>query len=321
MFTYIQNHEYLNSHPEIVSEYKNSMIFIGDQQQIYVPVINSYVGLGKDAYTYLLNKLDNNTGDFNVLYDILKHDTVTSLYAQYSVKDLAETTTSTTINSPLGNNYTIPNGGDSLYTKTANQILQAKRNVVVRGAWNDENLDVNDRVLNSGINVTIKHQGNNYVTGTAIDSNGNEYTYSYYNPEHDIILIDDTYTWTYINTQSSYIIKFAYEFATAQANRVYHNIQPVYVKLKDNSADEGYRYYEVTRNSNYLVANGNNIWDLVNNEIPNGTNIAIFAEGGTQGYLDPNQSIMIYEPVWYQKDSAITGSHNTNIADGIQTIY
>ena len=30
--------------------YYNSMIFIGDEQQIYVPVMDTYVGIGTTAY-------------------------------------------------------------------------------------------------------------------------------------------------------------------------------------------------------------------------------------------------------------------------------
>ena len=235
MFTYIQNHEYLNEHPEILSEYKNSMIFLGDQQQIYVPVINTYVGLGVDAYSYILEKFNGNESNLSDLISYINNNNVTSIYAQYSPKDFGTGSFDIPYNgdadSPNLTQLTI-NSNDPNFSKNI-QKLKANRNVVIRGVHDDTNV-FNTLNTNSGINVTIKHEGS-LQSGSVND----KYSYSYYNPEHDIILIDDSKTWSYIASVNSYIIDFASKFATQQANRIYKNIigeDTVYIEKEFNEA-------------------------------------------------------------------------------------
>ena len=345
MFAYIQNHTQLTE--SMLNEYRNSMIFLGDQKQIFVPVINSYVGLGTDAYTYILNKLNDGKDNLQRLYDNINNNNVTSIYAQYSPKDFNDNNVNsgqTVITGPINNNVTIDH---SLSTRTAdiNQKLQAKRNVVIRGLHDNDIIFSHYGTVNpkSGINVTIQHQGGNYLSGTDADG----HSFSYYDPEHDVILIDDTRTWTYIAEQSSYMIDFASKFATQQANRVYHDLlgdSEVYIEKEFNEVfiqgDGGTieaidTVYVKLANGNYAetrIQNGKiqayngtswiDIYNLSTNTIIDTTPNSQFAGiGGTESVPDPsNPSNSVKVPVWYQKDSAVTSTYNMNLVDGINSI-
>ena len=248
MFTYIQNHSNLT--PSMINEYKNSMIFIGDQKQIYVPVINSYVGLGVDAYSYILDKFNNNEADLLDLLNHINKNNVTSIFAQYSEKDFANKADGPyyipypdVVADPQHNNdrdhelYVEVHGGS--INSSVIESLKAKRNVVIRGI-HDEDVLLNSSNTNSGINVTIHHDG---VLSQGEDG---KYSYSYHDPEHDIILIDDSKTWDHIAYLNTYMIDFTTKFATQQANRIYKNIigegdDPVYIEKEFDEAFISYQ--------------------------------------------------------------------------------
>ena len=62
LFGYIANK--LDLTPDVINKYKNSLIFIGDEKQIYQPLTNTYIGVG---YTALQGKQD--LLEFNTNYD------------------------------------------------------------------------------------------------------------------------------------------------------------------------------------------------------------------------------------------------------------
>ena len=59
LFGYISKNSDLDEN--IIQRYKNSLIFIGDEKQIYIPTINSYVGIG---LSYLDNVINNSQFTF-----------------------------------------------------------------------------------------------------------------------------------------------------------------------------------------------------------------------------------------------------------------
>lgn len=59
LFTYIAKKEDLTS--EMVNMYKNSLIFIGDEHQIYHPLTNTTIGIGKSEFDRRLAELDIDT--------------------------------------------------------------------------------------------------------------------------------------------------------------------------------------------------------------------------------------------------------------------
>jgi len=59
LFTYIAKKEDLT--PEMISLYNNSLIFIGDEHQIYHPLTNTTIGIGKSEFERRLAELDIDT--------------------------------------------------------------------------------------------------------------------------------------------------------------------------------------------------------------------------------------------------------------------
>ena len=53
MFAYVPNKSDLTV--DNINLYSNSLIFIGDENQIYQPLTNTYIGIGKTAYNNLFN--------------------------------------------------------------------------------------------------------------------------------------------------------------------------------------------------------------------------------------------------------------------------
>jgi len=53
IFTYVKHSADITD--QVKEIYESSLIFIGDEQQIYVPIIDTYVGVGKSKYDELAN--------------------------------------------------------------------------------------------------------------------------------------------------------------------------------------------------------------------------------------------------------------------------
>jgi len=251
MFAYIDKHGDLTQ--SMVNQYNESLIFLGDEQQIFVPVINAYVGIGQTAYKNLLSRINQNNDDLIEYNKYIHKDTVNGIYVQYSPDE---------IKTAIGNNNTSININGTPVTKdTASTIFKANTNVVLKGINDGINgLDGLGRsvgtVNTSGITINITREGNQR-TGTykIKDSNGNEheYSYSYYDP-YDVISIDDSKTWSYIKSSNSYLTDFITKFSTEQANRVYRNIlgipnggASIYI---EKEFDEAFNYSDVTKTIN-----------------------------------------------------------------------
>ena len=86
LYAYIRHGVDIND--QIKDVYRNSMIFIGDEQQIYVPVMDTYVGIGMTAYNATLDRITDLEGRINEVAETLSRDLVSKLYANYSFDDL-----------------------------------------------------------------------------------------------------------------------------------------------------------------------------------------------------------------------------------------
>ena len=342
MLAYIDNHNELTQ--SMINEYNSSLIFLGDEKQIFVPIINTYVGIGESAYQYLLNKIGSSDANFDAFNEYIHKDTVTSIYAQFTPTELEEKRQQSSNGSFVLRGENINDQGIS-YT-----AFKANRNVVIKGLNPVNELTGNTIDVNtySGINVSITH-ASQLQTGEYIYNN-ERYTYSYYAP-YDIITVDDSYTWSYIRNSNTYMTEFVTKFATQQANRVYKNIlgeseeyieksfneafnydeetgtlniiKPVYVKTKtggysevtvENTTD-GYRIKATVDNAEYIVYStiaGDTVANL-------STILADENNAGLYGGYYHNANLNIDIPYWYNFEN--TGSTgNTNIADGIQTL-
>ena len=79
LFGYIEKSSEMND--TIIQRYKNSLIFIGDEKQIYVPITNSYVGVGMSA----INNIKNSIPSIDKIYikDIANNSLANSYTTYY----------------------------------------------------------------------------------------------------------------------------------------------------------------------------------------------------------------------------------------------
>ena len=84
LFTYIQHKSDLTT--EIAQRYKNSLIFIGDKQQIYNPLTNTYIGILSTYTTYAsyLQVEPKNIGTHNIIFG--NDNSYTSAYINGNLK-------------------------------------------------------------------------------------------------------------------------------------------------------------------------------------------------------------------------------------------
>ena len=348
-FSYIEKANELTQ--DMINQYNSSLIFLGDEKQIFVPVINTYVGLGQTAYSYILNKFELTDINFSEYDKYIHNDTVTSIYAQFSPEELLEAMRQ-------ANNHQIVIRNKSINEEPiAYTTFKANKNIVIKGLnqYNDFNNTV-DESVHSGVDINIKHAGS--VQRGTYKFNGKEYSYTYYNP-YDVITVDDTKTWSYITSSNTYIVDFVTKFATQQANRVYKNLlgeddsyiekqfdeafhydnvtgqlieyEDVYVKwynaaykpIKVINTDNGYRIQvigEVDPDTNeeyiiYSTISGDTIATL--EDILAGPNSTSNQKGAKYGgyWTDTNNNIY---PIWYHLEN--TGKSTIDIVDGIQTL-
>jgi len=357
LFAYIRQASNLS--PEIVEQYKNSLIFMGDEKQIYQPLTNSYIGIGTTAYNNLLSHVEYIRND--VLQDL--HDNITyrnvvrSISAQWNPDQLPGSTD--VVTNVLNNNKEYGSAGNS---KT---FLRAIGDVTVRGANKfDTKNNFSDipTYTYSGINVSITHTPVAVEVIEGHDAYGFPYR-SYIQTTNSYITIDDTYTWTYIGEKATYLSDFAMQYAREQANKVYKNLLGLNVNYIEKEFNQIFTYNVETGvpNMNTVYAYAyNTTGELVFQELKYGIDPA--TNNITYLYLDRNndnaynntdvvvaryknnswivEDIISYKdafkidyemstedgefgtriPVFYEFDESSTSYSNINIADGINTI-
>ena len=341
---------------ELLKQYENSLIFIGEEQQIYQPLTNTYIGIGKSAFTELENQINDVTGNkISEVVSYLNKTNTGKISAQYSEGQFKKLYGLGT--GPLGTYNSNDYYADDIYTTSNNVILRGANQFT---GINDGTISGLQNVFaNSGINVSIKQ-------GSAYDSEYNpldgSYSVTYY--ETSYITIDDTYTWSYIGSVNTYITDYAQKVAVEQANRVYKNLlgindnvyiekgfgeafsynvvtkelvtmdgENVYIKNKNGE------FQPVTINEDTITYNGKTIFkydDTTHQWRPlhdsDGITASYFSDFSfTEGYgsmayynwdsdSDTLNPVNEYVPIFYQLDSSYTAYANINIADGINTI-
>ena len=341
---------------ELLKQYENSLIFIGEEQQIYQPLTNTYIGIGKSAFTELENQINDVTGNkISEVVSYLNKTNTGKISAQYSEEQF--------INLHGSNPGSLGTYNTNYYLH--DDIYTTSNNVVLRGA--NQFTGVNDNTIsglqnvfaNSGINVSINRGQAHRNEYNPLDGS---YNVTYY--ETSYITIDDTYTWSYIGSVNTYITDYAQKVAVEQANRVYKNLlgindnvyiekgfseafsynvvtkelvtmdgENVYIKNKDGE------FQPVTINENTISYNGKTIFkydDTTHQWRPlhdsDGITASYFSDFSfTEGYgsmayynwdsdSDTLNPVNEYVPIFYQLDSSYTAYANINIADGINTI-
>ena len=301
MFAYIDNHNELTQ--SMVNQYNESLIFLGDEKQIFVPLINAYVGLGMSTYQDLLNRIDQSNDNLAEYNKYIHNDTVTSIYVQFSPEEIEAIRT---------HNGNTPGGSITLRNETIDErsrsetVFKANKNVVLKG-FNDYELNNGQDELGnaidtsdtSGITVSIKHNYDldhpSYTGKYTIG--GVQYSYTYYSA-YDVITIDDTKTWSYIKASNTYLSNFAMRFATDQADQVYKNIlginDPVYI---EKDFEEAFNYNNTT------------------NELTEFTGVYIKLKDGTYGQVEVVSQKGVGYAILYNGKVIYTNLVNTTPTD------
>lgn len=323
---------------EMVEQYRNSLIFLGDEQQIFQPLTGAYVGIGMTYFNEVKEEILKNTEMLMNLDEHIHQNVVNSLWAEYSKEEFDSVFTDASIVQKwIAGGYR--NYGEGV-------ALMTNQDIVVKGlhdydkdtgkikttddiGWtiDDENHpNINNTLWkhitrdrysagSTGIQVNVHHTGE-YKTGE--DEYG--FTYSYWQGQ-DYITIDDHLTWSYIASQSSYLMMFSKRMAVDQANRVYHDIlggnEPVYI---EKSFDE--------------IFDINNYGDLVPIIDPeDGGDVYIHVKNNTDDPLDTGKYELVqiynddetgYYYVYYKTTDKNTGdplfyilkTNDTTLTDG-----
>ena len=282
IFTYISTKEALNGlDAEVLEKYQNSLIFIGDQKQIYQPLTNTYVGIGVDAFNELQRQITQSGNNLTAFNTYIHNDVVTTIYGQYNTNDLHQFAEDA-INESKAREFLKNNTlGNSVNLTNYSYLSKTNRNVLIKGIYDynykqpysstyyDINI-ANDVVQyqkpaasygTSGINVNVVHTGAWKRSNPTVE---NPYGFSYWEGQ-DILTIDDRLTWSYITQNTNYLKDYARHIAAEEANRIYHNLlgedveyvsknldNILYYNPEDNTIDLNDMYIKVIDNSNPL---------------------------------------------------------------------
>lgn len=228
---------------DIKAIYNNSLIFIGDEQQIFVPAMNTYVGIGMTAYNATIQRIDDVENQIKQLADTLTADLVAKIYPNYSMDEMLGTNGNNGIKSTgetppvdlkagkkdlwaLNNEVTIKGVND--YDPTTGFARTNANPYVLNGPDDSEYTTItvtnsywyhkDEHALpTSGIKVT-PHWGDfvrveNPITGQAIEKRVGNY-----------IAIDDELTWSYMTSAYAYTLAFSQKYTASEVDRLYHNL-------------------------------------------------------------------------------------------------
>lgn len=245
LFTYIAHGVDLTTN--ITTQYENSLIFIGDEQQIFVPKMHAYVGIGMGSYGNTINAINDLNDAIVKLKGDLNRSLISQMYAGWNKYELSK--------NDAADKYLVTNGvvttsklkplleGDTASIKSMTQEVTVRGiadydpntqlaytsfklgrtldgrltgNVTGNAAdyeiYVDPTTRTNGIYASSGISVTMHH-----VDGVT-DQDGNVHGTENY------IFIDDKLTWSYIASAYTYSMAFAQQYTKDAIDRVYSNI-------------------------------------------------------------------------------------------------
>ena len=239
LISYVRHGVDINS--EIKEVYKNSLIFIGDESQIYVPAMNTYVGIGNTAYNNTISRIDAIEQQISELGTTLSADLVSKIYVNYSLDEINGTNGKQAAGVAAGlsaeewalnNEITIKGVGDydentgfakdnssnasRYHTYTANHFdnTAGTKEVIVT---NSQYYNSQSHQPTSGITVTpywgTKQTVLNQATGQYITKRTGSY-----------ITIDDKLTWSYMTSAYSYALNYTRIHTANEIDRLYHNL-------------------------------------------------------------------------------------------------
>lgn len=262
-FAYIRHQIDLDLNPDIVTQYNNSLIFIGDEKQIYAPAMGAYVGIGMTSYNNTLNRIAQVENSVNDIGNQLAGSSVTKIYPGVDGDGTGQYMNA--------NDYTYLNNEISI-RGWADYDENTYTGTNVRHGWwqgTQYNWEVgpsditynSDGIPKSGISVRS-------MPGALVPIYNSLGEVTGYKQQKNIIYIDDTYTWSYIRHSNSYISNFAQRYVDSEIDRVYHDLLgesgPVYlpVSVENIKNDED----TLVVNPNYVAPV--NPYDVDANKVP-----------------------------------------------------
>jgi len=241
--------------------YYNSMIFIGDEQQIYVPVMDTYVGIGTTAYNNTLDRITALEARIQEVAESLSQESVNRIFANYSWRDL-DTTYNSYINqdSIQGSNFAansyhawqlnneVTFKGINDYDPTTGFSRQITNPYVIYDANGHKYILNNDysktgNGIGPGLATAVDHQTSYDATdlysknaqptsGITVEAHYGEMV-KVYNPVSkqyvdrrlgNYISIDDKLTWSYMTSAYAYTLNYSTNYVNSEVERVYHNL-------------------------------------------------------------------------------------------------
>lgn len=322
IFAYISHSSDLND--RLAQVYENSLIFVGDEQQIYVPKFGAYVGVGMTSYNNIMGRVDDVLSQLAEFKKTMNETAVKKLYVDYG--------TATTID---GQEY----GGKFL----SENIAGAKSinpdylsgSVVITGSYdvnletflkNDTHYAYNAATGNwEAIQTQQPDQMRAPTSGIRI-SYTSDWTYVTLDggviskvPTDQRLVIDDSATWAYMTNAYSYTLGFTRKYTDYRIESLYHDI----------IGDSRYVLMPIPRESMYtidpqgneqLIIDNYYYWDNENN-VPD---LSPFEDIDDMpaGWKPASAShIAQHQNTQYYKISSVyNNSYNMNISDGIQTL-
>lgn len=292
MFAYIKHG--VDVSDDIKNVFSNSLIVIGDEQQIYIPAKNAYVGIGQTAYTNTIERIRQLEESVNDLNDKSFGGVVSKIYTQFTPTEYIAV--SGAVNDDdvyLNNELTIKAVGNydpsTGYARTS-YVYQTREGTF---STNYSGLfDQDQRYATSGINITT-YYGQiqkvwNDATGQFVQKQIGNY-----------IVIDDAQTWSYMTSSYAYALDYIQKYTDSEVNRMYHNIlgdaDPIYIPVSFGSV-----YKVVDEPENH-----NEIYDVTTN--PSGS---VIYKSSTSTYYQPQYNVV---------DTTKTNYYTYNTSNGNYT--
>lgn len=134
----------------IKSNFGNSLVFIGDEGQLWAPKTDTLVGIGKTAHESILNDIVEVNDKVDTLNAALTSSLVSKIYANYDGND----------------NPTI-----------SDLSLHATNDIILRGAG-DYDVERKLQLDKFGLNVTDENNNQDTINGITFDNSANQYNYA-----------------------------------------------------------------------------------------------------------------------------------------------
>ena len=212
LFAYISNGSDINDN--IKEKFKKSLIFIGDEGQIYNPLTNTYIGIGQTSYTGLLTYIKSAHDKINALNTALTSSLVSGIYANWGKEEWEEL-----LENDSDSNFKLPEGVTSEELRESKQkgdlnSIFATNDIIIKGNGNydietklrktyetanvvDENLIGSSQEICTGSAYVYSGNYSAFADSgitVSLEKGKNRYRYTYTDgegEEHEIWITDD----------------------------------------------------------------------------------------------------------------------------------